>query len=98
LKNKEKQGTGDAQALKSVAVLGGITVAILFSAGPIMKLFKNIFNKNDDNLVPDTGAQNDVLQAPARGALNRGGQLAQEGAHQSSRSIKGAVALQKDIS
>jgi hypothetical protein len=100
LKDTEKEGTGVAQeVLQSIAVSGGFSVAIAFMAGPIMILIKKIVNKNDDTPVPDTGAQNEVLQAPARGALNRGGQLTQEGAHESSRnSITGALAPQKDIS
>jgi hypothetical protein len=98
LKEKEKEGTGDAQVLKDMSVSGGISVAIISLAGPIMNLFKKLFNKNDDTPVPDAGAQKEVLQAPARGALNRGGQAAQEGAHQSSRSFKGALALQNSIS
>jgi hypothetical protein len=99
LKDKEKEDSGVAQVLQGIAASWGISVAIMFLTGPIMKLFKRIFNKNDDTTVPDTGAQNEALQAPARGALNRGGELAQEGAHESSRSsITGALAPQKDIS
>jgi hypothetical protein len=99
LKEKEKEGPGDAAMLKKIALSGGVVVAVMFLAGPIMKLFRKCFNGNDDTPIPDTGAQNEILNAPARGALNRGGQVAQEGAHQSSRSsIKGALTLQKDLS
>jgi hypothetical protein len=103
---KEKEGPSDAYYMKRIGVTGGITVAIMFLAGPIMKLFKKCFNQSDDTPVPDTcGAQNEVLKAPGRSALNRGGEFAQKSVHQSSQSIhqsshsiKGALSLQKDIS
>jgi hypothetical protein len=98
LKEKEKEGPGDAQLLKGLAVSGGISVAIMFLAGPIMKLLKKCCSKNDNTPVPDTGAQQEALKSSTRGALNRGGQVAQEGAHQSTRSVKGALAIQKDLS
>jgi hypothetical protein len=99
LKEKEKEGPGDAAMLKKIALSGGVVVAVMFLAGPIMKLFRKCFNRNEDTPIPDTGAQNEILKAPARGVLDRGGQVAQEGAHQSSRSsIKGALTLQKDLS
>jgi hypothetical protein len=97
LKEKEKGGPGDAAFLKGIAMSGGVVVAMMFLAGPIMKLFKKCFDNNDDTPVPDMGMQNEVLRSPARSVLNRAGQAAQEGAHQSSRSMKGAFALQKDI-
>jgi hypothetical protein len=89
LKEKEKEGWGDEQLLTGIAVSRGIAVAFLFLAGPIIRLLNKCFNKNDNTPVPDTGAQNE---------LKRGGQVAQEGAHQSTRSAKGALAIQKDIS
>jgi hypothetical protein len=98
LKEKGKGGSGDAQLLTGLAVSGGISVAIMFLAGPIIKLLKKCCNKNDNTPVLDMGAQNEVLKSPARGALNRGGHVAQEGAHQSTRTAKGALAIQKDIS
>jgi hypothetical protein len=97
--DREKEGPSDAYYMKRIGVTGGITVAIMFLAGPIMKLFKKCFNQSDDTPVPDAGAPNEVLKAPARSPLNRRGEVAQEGAHQSSsQSIKGALALQKDLS
>jgi hypothetical protein len=98
LKEKETEGWGDVQLLTGVAVSRGIAVAIMFLAGPIVKLLKKCCDKNEDTPVPDTGTQNEVLKSPGRGALNRGGQLSQEGAHQSTRTANEELAIQKDIS